>query len=189
MDIVVQSEEYEFGRSLARLFGYCVVCEGYSGMMEAISKGAHEGATTLSNEENEGSGCAGFLKGVIVPCVFAGRHSSGNQYLNHTAISDCNCIHFMLRESEYYVAFGGTICTVTELLVVWNAASLRPMFGGIPQRIFVLRSAYEKPLKELIEGTKIYPEDVLLVTYFDTAEEVLDMIEKDYNERVQNATL
>ena len=64
---------------------------------------------------------------------------------------------------------------------MWNAASLR---------IFALRSAYENPLKELIEGNKIYPEDVSLMTYFDTAEEVLDM-KKDYNEtqRVQNATL
>ena len=98
-------------------------------------------------------------------------------------------IHFLLWESEYYVAFGGTIGTVTDLSVVWNAASLRPMFGGIPHRIFALRSAYEKPLKELIEGTKIYPEDISLVTYFDTAEEVLDMIEKDFSERVQSATL
>ena len=188
------SEEYEFGCSLARLFasqGYRVVTGGYSGMMEAASKGAREGAATLSKEENEGGECAGVVKGVIAPRVFSGRHSSGNQYLNRTVIARnlSDRIHFLLRESEYYVAFGGTIGTVTELLVVWNAASLRPMFGGVPQRIFVLRSAYEKPLKELIEGTKIYPEDVSLVTYFDTAEEVFDMIEKDYSERVQNATL
>ena len=188
------SEEYEFGCHVARLFaslGYRVVSGGYGGMMDAVSKGAREGAATLSEEEKGGSGCAGVVKGVIAPRVFSGRHSSGNQYLNHTLIARnlSDRIHFMLRESEYYVAFGGTIGTVTELLVVWNAASLRPMFGGVPQRIFALRSAYEQPLKELIEGTKIYPEDVSLVTYFDTAEEVLDMIEKDYNERVQNATL
>ena len=73
--------------------------------------------------------------------------------------------------------------------MVWNAAALRPMFGGLPQKIFALRSAYEKSLKDLIEATKIYPEDVSLVTYFDTAKELLEMIEKEYNERVKSASL
>ena len=131
------------------------------------------------------------VKGVIAPRVFAGRHVTGNQYLMHTTIARnlSDRIHCMLRESEYYVTFGGTIGTITELMVVWNAATLRPMFGGVPQKIYVLRSAYERALKDLIEATKIYPEDVSLVTYFDAAEELLDMIEKDYNERVQSATL
>ena len=147
---------------------------------------------TLSKEEKEkNGGRVGMVKGVIAPRVFSGRHSAGNQYLTDTAIARnlSDRIHRMLRESEYYVAFGGTIGTVTELMVVWNAATLRPMFGGIPQKIYALRSAYEKPLKDLIEATKIYPEDVSLVTYFDTAEELLEMIEKDYNQRVQSATL
>ena len=188
------SEEYEFGRSLTKLFaskGYRVVSGGYSGMMEAASRGASEGAAGLSEEGREADGCAGVVKGVIAPRVFAGRHSTGNRYLTHTAISRnlSDRIHCLLRESEYYVAFGGTIGTVTEVLVVWNAAALRPMFGGVPQRIFALRSAYEKALKDLIEATKIYPEDVSLVTYFDTAEELLDMIEKDYDQRVQSAAL
>ena len=188
------SEEYEMGRSLTKLFaskGYRVVSGGYSGMMEAASKGASEGAASLSMEEKEGGGCAGMVKGVIAPRVFAGRHATGNQYLTHTTIARnlSDRIHRMLRESEYYVAFGGTIGTVTELMVVWNAAALRPMFGGVPQKIYALRSAYEGTLKDLIEATKIYPEDVSLVAYFDTAEELLEMIEKDYNERVQSATL
>ena len=131
------------------------------------------------------------VHGVLAPRVFAGRHATGNRYLTHTTIARnlSDRIHRMLRESEYYVTFGGTIGTVTELMVVWNAATLRPMFGGVPQKIYVLRSAYEKALKDLIETTQIYPEDVSLVTYFDTAEELLEMIEKDYTERVQSATL
>ena len=188
------SKEYELGCSLAQLFaskGYRVVSGGYSGMMEASSKGASEGAANLSLEEKGGGGCAGMVKGVLAPRVFAGRHATGNQYLTHTAIARnlSDRIHRMLRESEYYVTFGGTIGTVTELMVVWNAATLRPMFGGVPQKIYVLRSAYEKALKDLIEATKIYPEDVTLVMYFDTAEELFEMIEKDYTERVQSATL
>ena len=188
------SEEYEMGRSLAQLFaskGYRVVSGGYSGMMEATSRGGSEGAATLSLEEKEGGGCAGMVKGVIAPRVFAGRHATGNQYLTHTTIARnlSDRIHRMLRESEYYVTFGGTIGTITELMVVWNAATLRPMFGGVPQKIYVLRSAYERALKDLIETTKIYPEDVSLVSYFDTAEELLEMVEKDYTERVRNATL
>lgn len=140
------------GRSLAKLFaskGYREVSGGYSGMMEAASRGASEGAATLSLEEKEGGE---MVKGVIAPRVFAGRPATGNQYLTNTAIA-CNlsdCIHRMLRESEYYIAFGGIIGTVMELMVVWNAATLRPMLGGVPQKIYVLRLAYERALKDLI---------------------------------------
>ena len=188
------SEEYETCFIITKLLaskGYRVVSGGKGGIMEASSKGASEGMATLSKEEKESGGCAGMVKGVIAPRVFSGLPSVGNQYLTHTAIARnlSDRIHHMLRESEYYVAFGGTIGTVTELMVAWNAATLRPMFGGIPQKVYALRSAYEKPLKDLIEATKIYPEDVSLVTYFDTAEELLEMIERDYNQRVQSATL
>ena len=48
---------------------------------------------------------------------------------------------------------------------------------------------YEKPLKDLIKSTKIYPEDVTLVIYFDTAEELVKTIDKDYSQREQNATV
>ena len=72
---------------------------------------------------------------------------------------------------------------------MWNAATLRPMFGGVPQKIYMLRSAYERALKDLIEATKIYPEDVSLVMCFDTGEELLEMMEKDYSDRVKSATL
>ena len=191
------SKEYELGHLLAKLFalkGYQVVSGGTSGMMEAVSSGASKGVTTLSPEEKVGGSgdgrgqYAGIVKGVIAPRLFG---TTGNQYLTHTDIarSLSDRTHRLLRASEYYIIFGGTIGTVTELMVVWNAATLRPMFGGVPQKIYVLRSAYENALKDLIEATKIYPEDVSLVTYFDTAEELLEMIEKDYNERVQSATL
>ena len=188
------SKEYEYGRSLTKLFaskGFRVVSGGYSGMMESSSRGASEGAAALRSEEKEANVCAGSVKGVIAPRVFSGRHATGNQYLTHTAIARnlSDRIHLMLRDSEYFVAFAGTIGTVTELLVVWNAATLRPAYGGVPQKVYALRSAYEKPLKDLIESTKIYPEDVKLVTYFDTAEELLKMIEEDYSQRVQNATV
>ena len=188
------SEEYENGRSVSKLFaskGFRVVSGGYNGMMEAASRGASEGAALLSEEEKDADDCAGMVKGVLAPRVFATRVSTGNQYITHSSIARnlSDRIHFLLRDSEYYVTFGGTIGTVTEMMLVWNAAALRPIFGGIPQKVYALRSAYEKPLKDLIESTKIYPEDVALVTYFDTAEELLELVEADYKQRVQSAIL
>ena len=188
------SEEYENGRSVSKLFaskGFRVVSGGYNGMMEAASRGASEGAALLSQEEKDADDCAGMVKGVLAPRVFATRVSTGNQYITHSSIARnlSDRIHFLLRDSEYYVTFGGTIGTVTEMMLVWNAAALRPIFGGIPQKVYALRSAYEKPLKDLIESTKIYPEDVALVTYFDTAEELLELVEADYKQRVQSAIL
>ena len=188
------NEEYEKGRAVAKLFAsksFRVVSGGYNGMMEAASRGASEGAATLSKEEKEADECAGMVKGVLAPRVFATRVPTGNQYITHSSITRnlSDRIHFLLRDSEYFITFGGTIGTVTELMLVWNAAALRPIFGGIPQKVYALRSAYEKPLNDLIESTKIYPEDVALMTYFDTAEELLELIEADYKQRVQSAIL
>lgn len=190
------SPDYEACVDMAKLLaskGFRIVNGGYSGLMHAASKGANDGGLHLLEQGNNNSVdiCAGAIQGIIAPRVFAGRHSKGNEYLTHTAIARnlSDRIHRLLRQSEYYIAFGGTIGTITELMVVWNAATLRPMFGGIPQRIFVVKSFWEKPLHELIAATGIYPEDAALVTYVDSPEEVLQLIEQDLTQRVAAATL
>ena len=189
------SPKYEACASMAKLFaskGFRIANGGYSGLMHASSSGASEGGNhSLEQGSNGTDTCAGAIHGIIAPRVFAGRHAKGNEFLTHTAIARnlSDRIHRLLRLSEYYIAFGGTIGTITELMVVWNAASLRPMFGGIPQKIFVIKSFWEKPLHELIAATDIYPQDAALVTYVDSAEEVLQLIEQDLAQRVTAATL
>ena len=177
------SVEYERCVEFARAFsskGYRVTGGGYNGLMQATAQGASEGS----------SGGAASI-GVLAPRVFAGRHHLGNQYLTHDQIarSLSERIHRMVQDSEYFVAFGGTIGTMTELFVTWNAATLRPMFGGIPHRIYLLRDAWEKCLGEFNTARGVYPRDRALLTFVDSAEELVELVEQDRTEREKRATL
>ena len=176
------SEEYETARAAARLFaerGFKVVSGGYYGIMEAVSRGAKE------------SGPKGVAQGILAPRVFCERTPTGNEYVTHAVFARnlSDRIHRILRESEYFFVFGGTIGTVTELMVVWNAASLRGLYGGPPQKIYLLRSAWEKAIGGLAAATGIFASDTPLLTFVDSASEALELIEKDLEQRTGTAEI
>ena len=186
------SEEYEIAREAAKLFasrGFRVVNGGYSGVMEASSKGAAEGGTGLPKEE--GQGCHGVIRGVVAPRVFTQREPLGNSFLNHHVIARnlSDRIHNVLRCSEYFLIFGGTIGTITELMVVWNAAALRPLYGGTPQRIYLWRPFWEKAFLDFTTATKVYASDMTLFQFVDSAEETLKLVEKDLAERAKTTVV
>lgn len=187
------TEAYETCSNVAKCFaskGYRVVCGGYSGLMEASSKGASEGGAMLARGDDT-DGCTGAVVGILAPRVFSGRHHQGNQYLTHNVIARnlSDRIHRILRESEYYIVFGGTIGTITELFVAWNAASVRPGYGGVPQKIYLWRPFWEKCLSEFYTSVSVYPADVALLTFVESAEEAVELVEKDLTEREEKATL
>lgn len=154
--------------------GYRVVNGGYSGTMEAASKGA--------------SDVGGVALGVVAPRVFPKRTSQGNQYLSHHIYvrSINERIEHLTASSQYFVVFPGTLGTLTELLYVWNMASVRAQRGYSPARIFISRDLLEKVTKELISSTGIYEKEVV-VEFFDKAEEVLQAVEEDWKERARQA--
>jgi len=78
---------------------------------------------------------------------------------------------------------------MAELMVVWNAATLRQMYGGVPQKIFVWRPFWEKVLKDFIDAVGVYSSDVALLTFVDSAEEALEIVEKDLKERIKASVL
>ena len=189
------SPEFERASEMAKLFasrGFRVVNGGYSGIMEATSSGARAGGNEVpSTAVFEGGNNAGEVRGVLAPRVFTQRSSAGNEFLTQSVIAhDIGTRMFnLINSSEYLFVFGGTIGTFTELMAAWNAAAVRPIFGGVPQKIFLLRSFWEKTLKDLIDATGIHTEDVALLTFVDSAEEALEMIERDLKERVRTAVL
>lgn len=185
------SEAYKVCAKLAKNFaslGYRVVNGGYSGLMEASSKGGREGG---AGQAQQGGSCAGTVLGILAPRVFSGRHHHGNQYLTHNVIARnlSDRIRQTLRMSEYCVVFGGTIGTVTELFVAWNTATVRPNYGGIPNKIYVWRPFWETCLREFYTTVGIFTADVALLTFFDSVEEVLELVEKDFADRVSKASL
>ena len=185
------SEAYEIAREAAKLFasrGFRVVNGGYSGIMEATSKGAAEGMSTTGQLQAKG---VGGIQGVLAPRVFRQRKPLGNSFLTHRMIARnlSDRIHRVFRCSEYFLVFGGTVGTITELMVVWNAATLRPLYGGIPQKIFLWRPFWEKAFLDFTTATKVYAADMALFQFVDSAEETLELIEKDLAERAKTTVV
>ena len=183
------SVEYDGCTSTAKLFasqGFRIVNGGYNGLMEAASRGGNEGAKMCENDTPPKG-----VVGVLAPRVFSGRHTTGNKFLTHPLIarSISDRLERLVDSSEYFYVSGGTIGTITELMITWNAATVRPMFGGLPQRIYLLRSFWESTLETLVAATGVYPEDKNLLTFVDTEEEVLKLVEEDMKQREASATL
>lgn len=170
------SKEYETCVEFSRAFssrGYAVVSGGYGGLMEATSRGGTEGRSV----------------GVLAPRYFAGRHHTGNEYINDDQIARSlpDRIERLVTSSEYFVVCGGTIGTILELFMVWNDAALRGGFGGIPQRILLLRDAWEECLGALNSTRGVFPADVAKLTFVDNADEAVTIVEGDMQGRLDRA--
>ena len=168
------SKEYQFAYDIGKLFadeGYTVITGGYNGIMMAASQG--------------GSEKKGTVRGVISPPVFQQRDIFGNKFL--TEISIARSLPERLARlalfSENFVVCPGTIGTVSELLLAWNMASLKPLCGAVSPRIFILRHPWEEAIKNLHQHLKIYDNDMKLLTYVDSAEEVLVKVKEGVKSR------
>ena len=73
--------------------------------------------------------------------------------------------------------------------MAWNAASVRPMYGGIPQRIYLLKSFWEEVMEHLMSRTGVYPQDCDLFTFVENEEEALKLVEDDFRDREAATTL
>ena len=178
--------QYDTAFEVAKLFGsrgFRVVTGGYYGIMEAGAKGGSVGGGSCTQKE------AGEVVGVLSPAMFPQRGHYGNTYLTRSVIvrTLTDRLYRILRESEYFIVFGGTIGTITELMVIWNAAALRPNYGGIPQRIFLWKPTWEKTMTDLITATAVLKQDITLLTFVDSAQEILEIVEKDIKERTKTA--
>ena len=105
------------GRQLAGS-NLAVITGGYSGTMEAVSKGA------------EAAG--GHVIGVTAPPLFPGRHGA-NPYVEELveATSLSERIGWMMDRASAAIALPGSIGTATELLVAWNTNHIVDRNGGL----------------------------------------------------------
>ena len=94
------------GSSIARA-GFAVVTGGYSGTMEAVSKGAHL--------------AGGHVIGVTAPPLFQDR-AAANPYVAEEvrAKSLAHRLDEMIRRASGAIALPGSIGTATELFISWN---------------------------------------------------------------------
>lgn len=183
------SKEYDGCMHTAKLLaskGFAVVNGGYGGLMEAASRGSSEGTKYPEN-----GSLPALSVGVLAPCVFRGRPSHGNSFLSKSVLARSlpERAQRLMDASEYFYVCEGTFGTLTELLSTWNVACIRPLFGGIPPKIYVLGSYWEKTLEVLMSSINMCTEDREMVKCVESGEEMVRMVEEDWKKRNANAIL
>lgn len=111
---------YEAARDCGRLLaeaGYAAATGGYGGTMEACSRGAAE--------------AGGPVIGVTAPPLFPDRPGA-NAWVGEEvpAATITERIHALLSMSAGCITLDGSIGTLTELLVAWNAAFIARLAGA-----------------------------------------------------------
>ena len=151
---------YEMGVELGRLLaeaGFGVTNGGYSGLMEAVSKGA--------------AAAGGRAIGVTAPVLFPNR-PGGNRFLTEEieATGLLDRIGIMSELAAAFVVMPGSIGTLTELAIAWNDAYLAAGRGAPPSPILAFRGAWSEIVDRLTVELRTAPGLVTMVD--DPAEAV-----------------
>lgn len=111
--------DYAEARRLGRLLaesGLTVASGGYAGLMEAVSEGA---AST-----------GGTVIGVTAPTVFPSRPGPNRHVsIERPADTITQRIHDLIDMADAVIALPGSLGTLTELVMAWNAAFVAPFSG------------------------------------------------------------
>ncbi len=158
------SQEWSNAESLGQQLasaGHTVATGGYSGTMEAISKGARAGG--------------GQVVGVTADCLFPHR-GGPNRFV--TVIRDHPTIASRIRDlvdtSDAAIVLPGSIGTATELLVAWNRVYIDSL-RGLPKWPLI---AVGQPWRGLIP---------LLIRELDTADGMVHVV--DHTHRAAELTI
>ena len=149
-------EAYEVGRLLAER-GYAVCNGGYSGTMEAVSRGAKEaGGRTI---------------GITVD-VFSSR--SPNSYIDEEIGTDTLLLRLdkLTEVADGYIILGGGIGTLLELALVWNLQ----LMGVFDKPIVLLGPAWRAAVERLSEHLMIREVDLAALTFVDTPEQAVETL-------------
>lgn len=120
---------YELGRALGKA-GFAVASGGYSGAMEAVSRGAAE--------------CGGHVIGVVSSAVSGKTNPWVAEKI--VAASWQERLHKLISLGDGYVACRGGTGTLVELAVAWEMMCKRVM----PRRPLVALGEFWRPVVELI---------------------------------------
>jgi uncharacterized protein (TIGR00725 family) len=152
--------EYKEALRLGRLLveaGFDVCSGGYSGIMEAISRGAHEAG------------------GHVIGVTMEQFKSAPNPYLKKIEPSaDFYArLQILIRESVGYIALRGGMGTVTEISLVWN----KLVMGVLPQRpLILLGECWPKAINCIREHLVVSDEDMTHLLFAATADEAAALL-------------
>lgn len=165
-----EDPDYDAARRLGKLLaehGYAICTGGYTGIMEASSKGARE--------------AQGHTIGVTVES-FGG---SANPFIveeirTHNLFSR---LEKLIALGQAYVVFRGGMGTVAELCLVWNLVQMSQMASSRP--IFLVGTFWNRFLEEWKRSTDTALQDYSLLTVVTRPEEIVDALGAQANSRLK----
>ena len=156
------SDEYQEALTLGRLLveaGFEVCSGGYAGVMEAISRGAHEAG------------------GHVIGVTMNQFKSAPNSYLKKIEPSAdfYQRLQILIQESSGYIALRGGMGTVTEVSLVWN----KLVMNVLPNRpLILLGECWPKTLECLRQHLVISESDLTHLQFARTAEDAVTLLQK-----------
>lgn len=137
--------------------GFTICTGGYSGVMEAASRGAHERG------------------GRVIGITMNQFKAEPNRYLTEKVPSE----HFyerlqrLITRSVGYIVIRGGMGTVTELSLVWNKLQTRVLD---PRPLVLLGDCWPPVVKEWQSQLAVSDNDVELLDFAETPEEAVDIV-------------
>jgi uncharacterized protein (TIGR00730 family) len=151
------SDAFRLGSLLARA-GYEVISGGYSGVMEAVSRGAlHSGGTAI--------GVTMEIFGSLSPNPYLTREIRARDFFERLEI--------ITRTARAFVAVRGGMGTLTEISLVWNMIQTKT----IGNRALILLGGFWKPMLRTIAGHLVISQnDFGLLQFADTVDDALVLL-------------
>ena len=137
--------------------GFAICTGGYSGTMEAASRGAHQRG------------------GRVIGITMKQFKSEPNRYLTEKIPSEhfYERLQHLIMESVGYIALRGGMGTVTEVSLVWNKLQTRVLD---PRPLVLLGECWPPLMKDFQRHLAVSDADVALLDFALTPEEAVSII-------------
>ena len=157
-DAAEYKEAVRLGRLLVEA-GFDVCSGGYAGVMEAISRGAHDAG------------------GQVIGVTMEQFKSAPNPYLKKIEPSaDFYArLQILIRDSAGYIALRGGMGTVTEISLVWS----KLVMNVLPQRpLILLGECWPRAIACLRRHLVVSDDDMTHLTFAANAEEAVAVLQE-----------
>ncbi|KAI6662006.1 Deaminase [Oopsacas minuta] len=175
-DVHAYKIAHEIALSIASK-GFKVITGAYVGIMEAANSGAIIGEKKCSGEY--------MSEGILSPTLFfrniKGNKSMSKRYVTHGLNQRTDKL---VEDSSILIAMPGGVGTLAELLVGLGMTTVDALYSvpGFPRAIIACRDPWQVVLEtswELMKGSSDRRQ-LKYVEYFDTVEEAVQLVEKNY---------
>jgi uncharacterized protein (TIGR00730 family) len=155
---VAGDPEYMEAKELGSLLAgsnYAVMSGGYSGVMEAVSKGALEAGGTVLGVTME-------IFGSLPPNPFLTREIRVRDFFERLEI--------LTAHADAFIAMRGGMGTLTEISLIWNMLQTKTM---APKPTLLVGKFWKPLLRSIAEKLVISPAELDLFSYVDCARDAV----------------